>query len=40
VLEDGVETISDKFQKAGLEYMKRVFGAEITTIEKLLKQLA
>lgn len=40
VPEDGVETITDEFQKAGLEYMKRVFGAEITTIEKLLKQLS
>jgi nicotinamidase-related amidase len=40
VPEDGVETISDEFQKAGLDYMKRVFGAEITTIEKLLKQLS
>jgi nicotinamidase-related amidase len=40
VPEDGVETVSDEYQKAGLDYMKRVFGAEITTIEKLLKQLS
>lgn len=39
VPEDGVETISDEFQKSGLDYMQRVFGAKITTIEKLLKQL-
>lgn len=39
VPEDGVETTSDGFQKAGLDYMQRVFGVEITTIEKLLKQL-
>jgi nicotinamidase-related amidase len=40
VPEDGVETISDEYQKVGLEYMKRVFGAKIMTIEKLLNQLA
>lgn len=40
VPEDGIETVSDKFQKAGLDYMKRVFGAKITTTEKLLKQLS
>lgn len=40
VPEDGVETVSDEFQKAGLDYMKRVFGVEITTTEKLLKQLS
>ena len=40
VPKDGVETISDEYQKAGLKYMKRVFGTKITTTEKLLNQLA
>jgi nicotinamidase-related amidase len=39
VPEDGVETISDEFQETSLNYMKRVFGARITTVEKLLKEL-
>jgi len=39
VPEDGVETISDEFQKTSLGYMKRVFGVRITTVEKLLKEL-
>jgi nicotinamidase-related amidase len=39
VPEDGVETISDEFQRTSLAYMKRVFGARITTVEKLLKEL-
>jgi nicotinamidase-related amidase len=40
VPEDGVETISNEFQKTSLNYMKRVFGVKITTVEKLLKELA
>jgi hypothetical protein len=40
VPEDDVETISDEFQKTGPEYMKRVFGAQVTIIEKLLKKLS
>jgi nicotinamidase-related amidase len=37
--EDGVETITEELQKTSLKYMKRVYGAKITTTEKLLKQL-
>jgi len=40
VPKDGVETISDEAQKISLEYMRKVYNAKITTIEKLLKELA
>jgi len=40
VPKDGVETVSDEAQKASLEYMKKNYGAKITTVEKLLKELA
>ena len=36
--EDGVETVSDEFQRESIAYMQRVYGVKITTIEKLLKQ--
>lgn len=38
--EDGVETVSPEAQKTSLEYMKKVYNAKITTIEKLLNELA
>lgn len=36
---DAVEAFTEKDHVEGLEYLKRVYGAEITTVDKLLEEL-
>jgi len=36
---DGVEAFTDEEQAQALEYMKRMYGTEITTVEELIKRL-
>ena len=36
---DAVEAFTKKDHVEGLEYLKRVYGAEITTVDKLLEEL-
>ena len=37
---DGVEALTEKSQKEGLEYLKKMYGAEITTSSKLARRWA
>ena len=38
VPEDGVEAFTEKDHREGLEYLKKIYGAKLTKIEKLVKQ--
>lgn len=37
VPKDGVEAFTEKEQKEGLEYLKKIYGAEITSVDELVK---